>query len=217
MVLIPHRRLRPVLAALVACALAAQGALAAGPHASRRQTGIAAAGDAILGNPRGDVTVLEFFDYNCPGCRQASANLVALAASDPKLRVVLKEWPILSSESVEAARVSTAARMEDRGPRFLRFHESLLRSWGPANHATALNAAEQAGYDPARIQARLLSGEVSASLAAVERLARSMAIHGTPTFVVGGQVISGAVDMDALGRMVAEARGVRKDRIARQR
>jgi protein-disulfide isomerase len=166
---------------------------------------LASAHQAVLGNPQGDVTVVEFFDYNCPYCRKAAADVAAILDKDPKLRVVLKEWPILGPESVEAAQVSIAARVQDGGARFRQFHEKLLATPGRANKTTALAAAEAAGYDIGKIQNEPPS-EAKATVTEVNGLANALAIGGTPTFVIGSQVVSGAIGVDALKGLIGKAR-----------
>jgi protein-disulfide isomerase len=172
---------------------------------SKRELLLASTHQAVLGNPQGDVTLVEFFDYNCPYCRKAATDITAILDQDPKLRVVLKEWPILGPESVEAAQVSIAARVQDGGARFRVFHEKLLATHGRANKATALAAAEAAGYDVHKIQNEPVP-EAQATVTEVNDLSNALAITGTPTFVVGRQVVSGAVGADALKTLIAKAR-----------
>ena len=107
----------------------------------------------MLGNKDGDVTFVEFFDYNCGYCKRAMADMLDLMKTDPKLKVVLKEFPVLSEGSVEAAKVAVAVRMQDpSGKKYLDFHQKLLGGRGPADKARALAAAKEAGLDIARIE-----------------------------------------------------------------
>ena len=168
---------------------------------------------AVLGNPDGNVTVVEFFDYNCHFCRNSAADVQAIINQDPKVRVVLKEWPILGPESVEAARVSIAARMEDGGARFRDFHEKLLTTAGRADKATAIATAAAIGYDVRKIQSDLASDEVNTTIAEGARLGNVLSIEGTPTFVVGGQVVSGAIGVDALKSLIGKARDECKQKV----
>src|ERR1700728_4183297 len=109
--------------------------------------------NVTLGNKNGDVTFVEFFDYNCGYCKRAMADMLDLMKSDPKLKVVLKEFPVLSEGSVEAAKVAVAVRMQDPGgAKYLDFHQKLLGGRGPADKARALAAAKEAGLDTAKIE-----------------------------------------------------------------
>jgi len=150
--------------------------------------------------------VVEFFDYNCGYCRVATAQLTALVEEDKGLRVVLKEWPVFGGASTDAARVSIAARMQDGGPRFRSFHEALFRNGRRAAKAAALEAAETAGYDVAALESRLDSDEVDATLREVADLAKGLGLRGTPTFVVGTEVIHGEIGRESLRAAIARAR-----------
>src|ERR1019366_10149020 len=119
----------------------------------------------VLGNKDGDVTFVEFFDYNCGYCKRAMADMLELMKTDPKLKVVLKEFPGLSEGSVEAAKVAVAVRMQDAsGKKYLDFHQRLLGGRGPADKARAMAAAKEAGFDTARIEKDLASPEVKATI-----------------------------------------------------
>src|ERR1700759_4924665 len=119
-----------------------------------------------LGNKDGDVTFVEFFDYNCGYCKRAMADMLDLMKGDPKLKVVLKEFPVLSEGSVEAAKVAVAVRMQDpSGKKYLDFHQKLLGGRGPADRAHALAAAKDAGLDMARIEKDMQSPEVKTTIA----------------------------------------------------
>jgi protein-disulfide isomerase len=160
-----------------------------------------------LGNRRGDVTLVEFFDYNCGFCKRALADLIALMKSDPKLKVVLKEYPILGPDSVEAARVAVAVRMQDAGgARYLEFHRKLLENRGHNDKARALAAAEEVGLDMARLERDMASNEVTKSIDESMRLGKALAINGTPGYVVGDRVIVGARGQQVLKDDVAAAR-----------
>ncbi len=162
---------------------------------------------ATLGNPQGDVTVVEFFDYNCGYCKRAMADKLALLKSDPKLRLVLKEFPVLGPGSIEAAQVSIAARMQDPGgKKFLDFHNKMLSGRGQADRARALAVAKEAGFDLARIESDLKSAEVRESLEEVMGMAEALGINGTPTYVIGETIIPGAVGASALRKQIEGAR-----------
>jgi protein-disulfide isomerase len=161
----------------------------------------------VLGNKDGDVTFVEFFDYNCGYCKRAMADMLDLMKTDPKLKVVLKEFPVLSQGSVEAAQVAVAVRMQDpTGKKYLDFHQKLLGGRGPADKARAMAAAKEAGLDTGRIEKDLASPEVRATLEENLKLAESMGMNGTPSYVIGKQVVIGAVGLDNLREKIGVAR-----------
>jgi protein-disulfide isomerase len=156
-----------------------------------------------LGDPNGDVTLVEFFDYNCGFCRRALPDTLALLKAEPKLKVVLKELPVLGPGSVEAARVAIALRMQDPdGARYLAFHQRLLSQAGPNDKASALAAATALGFDPVRLQQDMASDEAAATLAENAKLARDLGLTGTPSYVVGDAVVVGAVGLASLEEKV---------------
>jgi protein-disulfide isomerase len=159
-----------------------------------------------LGNGEGDVTLVEFFDYNCGYCKRALADLLDLMNNDRKLKVVLKEYPILGPDSVEAARVAVAVRMQDAGARYFDFHRKLLENRGHNDKARALAAAEEAGFDMARLERDVASEEVTHSIDESIRLGKELAINGTPGYVVGERVVIGARGEQVLKDGVAAAR-----------
>src|SRR5918911_4687218 len=115
-----------------------------------------------LGNPQGDVTFVEFFDYNCGYCKRAMTDMLTLMEKDPKLKVVLKEFPVLGPGSVDAARVAVAVRMQDKGgKKYLEFHQKLLGGRGQVDKARALAVAKDIGLDMARLDKDMKSEEVS--------------------------------------------------------
>jgi protein-disulfide isomerase len=158
-----------------------------------------------LGNPDGDVTMVEFFDYNCGYCKGALPAMLTLLDDDPKLKIVLKEWPILGPGSVEAAHVAIAVRMQD-AKKYLAFHRKLLGDTGMANKEKALAAAENAGLDPVRLQRDMESGEVQATIDEDAALARAIGINGTPGYVIGNAVVPGAVGVAALKDQISAVR-----------
>jgi protein-disulfide isomerase len=160
-----------------------------------------------LGNKDGDVTFVEFFDYNCGYCKRAMADMLDLMKADPKLKVVLKEFPVLSQGSVEAAQVAVAVRMQDpTGKKYLDFHQKLLGGRGAADKARALAAAKEAGLDMAKLEKDLGSQEVRATLEENLKLAESLGMNGTPSYVIGKQIVIGAVGADALREKISTAR-----------
>ncbi len=161
----------------------------------------------VLGNPDGNVTFVEFFDYNCGYCKRAMDDMLTLLKDDPKLKVVLKEFPVLGPGSVEAAQVAVAVRMQDKtGKKYLEFHQKLLGGRGQADKARALAVAKDIGLDMARLEKDLASAEVKATLQESFKLAESLGLNGTPSYVIGDNVVVGAVGLDALKEKINTSR-----------
>jgi protein-disulfide isomerase len=161
----------------------------------------------VLGNPKGDVTLVEFFDYNCGFCKGALPALMDLMKDDAKLKVVLKEFPVLGPGSVEAAKVAVAVRMQDKtGKKYIEFHQKLLGGRGKADKARAMAVAKEIGMDMARLEKDMASDEVRLSLEESLKLAETLNLNGTPSYVVGNDVVVGAVGLDALRGKIATAR-----------
>jgi protein-disulfide isomerase len=160
-----------------------------------------------LGNPNGDVTMVEFFDYNCGFCRRALTDMLDLMKDDPKLRVVLKEFPVLGPGSVEAAQVAVAVRMQDKdGKKYLEFHQKLLTGRGQADRARALAVAKEVGLDIGRIEKDMASNETKETIDENLKVAEALGLNGTPSYVIGPDVVVGAVGLAALKEKVAAAR-----------
>ncbi len=161
----------------------------------------------VLGNPNGNVTFVEFFDYNCAYCKRAMSDMLTLLKDDPKLKVVLKEFPVLGPGSVEAAQVAVAARMQDTtGKKYLDFHQRLLGGRGQADKAHALAAAKDAGFNIAQIEKDLASPEIKQTLQENFKMAEALGLNGTPSYVIGDEVVVGAVGLPALQEKIAIAR-----------
>ena len=160
-----------------------------------------------VGNKDGDVTFVEFFDYNCGYCKRAMADMLDLLKNDPKLKIVLKEFPVLSQGSVEAAQVAVAARMQDpTGKKYLDFHQKLLGGRGAADKARAMAAAKDAGFDMAKLEKDMASPEAKATIEENFKLAEAMGMNGTPSYVIGKQIVIGAVGLDGLKEKISTAR-----------
>src|ERR1700746_1776939 len=159
----------------------------------------------VLGNKDGDVAFVEFFDYNCGYCKRAMADMLDLLKTDSKLKVVLKEFPVLSEGSVEAAKVAIAVRMQDP-KKYLDFHTKLLGGKGPADKARAMAAAKDAGLDTAKIEKDLATPEVKATIEENLKLAEDMGMNGTPSYVIGKQIVIGAVGLEGLKEKIGIAR-----------
>jgi protein-disulfide isomerase len=161
-----------------------------------------------LGNPQGDVTVVEFFDYNCGYCKRAMTDMMDLMKNDGKVKFVLKEFPVLGEGSVQAAQVAAAVRMQDKtgGKKYLEFHQKLLTGRGAVDKARALAAAKEIGMDVARIEKDISGEEVKATLEESFKLAEALGLNGTPSYVVGNDVVIGAVGLNTLKEKVNSAR-----------
>jgi protein-disulfide isomerase len=144
---------------------------------------------SVAGNANGDITVVEFFDYNCGYCKRGLIDVVKLVDSDPNVRVVFKELPILSKGSEEAARVALAAKKQGK---YWELHKAMLTAKGHMDEATALRIAEKLGLDMDKLKADVASSEVAAEVAQSEALAKKMGVNGTPHFLVGDRAIPGA-------------------------
>ena len=161
----------------------------------------------VLGNPHGNVTMVEFFDYNCGYCKRAMSDMLDLLKTNPNLKFVLKEFPVLGEGSVEAAHVAVAARMQDAtGKKYIEFHQKLLGGRGAADKARALAVAKDVGFDMARIEKDMGSDEVKKTIDESMKLAEALGVNGTPSYVVGDEVVVGAVGLDALKEKLAAER-----------
>jgi protein-disulfide isomerase len=149
------------------------------------------ADSSVAGDPNGDVTVVEFFDFNCGYCRRGLPQVQKLIQDDKKVRFVFKELPILAKGSEEAARVALAAKRQGK---YWEFHQAMLGYKGQANEATALKIAESLGLDMNKIKTDMASDAVKKELADDLALAKQLGVNGTPHFLVGEKSIPGAPD-----------------------
>jgi protein-disulfide isomerase len=178
--------------------------------AARQKAAIAANQEKLLddpltpvgGNPDGDVTLVEFFDYRCTYCRRVVSSLRELLDEDGDLRVVFKDMPVLGPDSVRAARAALASRKQDG---YVPFHFALMAS-DDLSPAGIRAAAKSVGLDPDRLEADMEAPEVNAVLEANYALAQELGIEGTPAFVIGDQLIPGAVEKARLEHLIDEAR-----------
>jgi protein-disulfide isomerase len=161
---------------------------------------------AVVGNPDGDVTVVEFFDYNCGYCKQSLANVAKLIETDPKVRVVLKDFAVLGPDSVEAAEVATAARRQFSGPKFWEFHSRLLATRGHVGKAQAEAVAKELGADADKLEKDVKSPATRQALTEVEQLAEELRFDGTPAWVIGKEPIVGAISFAQLKTKVDNMR-----------
>jgi protein-disulfide isomerase len=178
--------------------------------AARQKAAIAANQKKLLddpltpvgGNPKGDVTLVEFFDYRCTYCRRVVSSVRELLDEDGDLRVVFKDMPVLGPDSVRAARAALASRKQDG---YVPFHFALMAS-DDLSPAGIRAVAKSVGLDPDRLEADMDAPEVNAVLEANYALAHELGIEGTPAFVIGDQLIPGAVEKARLEHLIDEAR-----------
>jgi protein-disulfide isomerase len=158
-----------------------------------------------VGDAQGDVPIVEFFDYNCGYCRKAFPDVAKLMEKDKKIRLILKEFPILSKGSEEASRVALAAKMQGK---YWEFHGALLESRGQASEATALRTAEKLGLDMTKLKKDMVSAEVKKEIEETRKLASRIGIQGTPHFIVGDRIIAGAPEnlAEELDKHVSDVR-----------
>jgi protein-disulfide isomerase len=161
-------------------------------------------GQVVLGNPEGDVTLVEFFDYNCGYCRSALPDMATLLAEDPNLRVVLKEFPILSNESIDAARVAVLVGQADVD--YWTFHETLFTARGQVDKKAALAAAADLGLSPVALELDMGTEVVARKIQTSYEIAKALNITGTPTYIIGNAIIPGAIGIDELRRRIANMR-----------
>ena len=159
--------------------------------------------DPVGGNPKGDVTLVEFFDYRCPYCKQVEPWIEAILKDDPKLRIVYKEFPILGKESTFAAHMAFAALKQGK---YQRFHDAMIATKGTITEDVVLKVAADAGLDMAKVKTDMNAPEIDQIIKRNYDLADKLGINGTPSFVIGDVLIPGAVDLAALKQAVATAR-----------
>lgn len=153
---------------------------------------------AVIGDPNAERTIIEFFDYNCGFCRKALPDMQRIVETRKDVRVILKDYPILSPESQQAAMVAVAVKMQLPPEKFWEFHVSLMSARGQVGREEAIEAARAVGADMARLEADMASEAVTEGLAETYEVAQTLGITGTPTYVVGEELIVGAVGVEDL-------------------
>ena len=144
----------------------------------------------VLGNVDGDVTIVEFFDYNCPYCKRVKPEIQALMAADPDIRLVYREWPILGEGSVFAARAALAARNQGK---YEEFHWAMMGLQGRVEEASILNAAVEIGLDVDKLRADMDAPEINEHIQTSMELAAALGFNGTPSFVIGEALVPGFI------------------------
>jgi protein-disulfide isomerase len=157
----------------------------------------------VLGDPNGDVTLVEFFDYRCPYCRASAPSVRALLKSDPRLRLVLKEFPILGADSVYASRVALVAQ---RHGKYQAFFDAMWAAKDKPGQDAVLRIAKSVGLDPDSVKKEMESPEIDQMLKRNFDLAQTLKFDGTPTFVIGTTAFPGATSIDDLRARIAAIR-----------
>lgn len=170
---------------------------------SKRQELLDDPDDLVQGNPKGDVTVVEFFDYRCPYCKEVEPSLDALLKEDGKLRIVYKEFPILGEASVYATHVALAAKKQGK---YAEFHRAMMATKGTISDDTVLSVAASIGLDMTKLKADMTAASTDKLIDKNLALADALAIQGTPAIIVGDTMIPGATDIDSLRKDIAAQR-----------
>ena len=195
--------LREAMQALEAKQRTAETERVKGVIAQRREEILRDPDSPVGGNPDGDATVVEFFDYRCPYCRAVVPTLATAAGEDPKLRIVYKEFPILGPSSALAARAALASREQGK---YLAFHRALMAAEGDFTEARILEIAASVGLDTARLRKDMEDPKIIATIQRNHALARSLGINATPSFVIGEALVVGGMEAATLKLWIAKAR-----------
>lgn len=159
----------------------------------------------VAGNAEGDVTVVEFFDYRCPYCKRVVPAIQELLQTDPNVRYVFQEFPILGDESLTASKAALAV-WKTAPEKYLDFHVALMQARGSLTEERVLKIAESADLNPEQLRAAMNDDAITAQLDRNRQLGQIIGITGTPAFIVGDQIIPGAVDLETLKKLIASAR-----------
>ena len=162
-----------------------------------------AVNDPSVGNPEATVTVVEFFDYHCPFCKRISTSVAELIANDDDVRVVYKEFPVFGDDSVFASRAALAAQKQGL---YKEFHLALMGNRGRLNERLVMRHAERVGLDVDQLRQDMEAPEVNATIQENYRLAQALGIRGTPGFIIGDEIIPGALDLRTMRRLVRAQR-----------
>jgi protein-disulfide isomerase len=157
----------------------------------------------VAGNPNGDVTIVEFFDYRCPYCKEVEPSLETLLREDGKIRIVYKEFPILGKPSVTATRVALAAQKQGK---YDAFHAAMMAAKGQIDDQVVMQVAKKVGLDLDRVKKDMEGQDVDDIIKRNYDLAQQLDIKGTPAFIIGSEVVPGAIDIAGLKEKIAAAR-----------
>lgn len=159
----------------------------------------------VLGNPKGDITLTEFFDYNCPFCREMIGTVHRVIAEDSNLRVVYREWPVFGEGSVFASRASLASLEQGK---YWQLHEAMMRMKGPAEEASVMKIVKQLGLDEAKLRKDMEAANIDEHFDKSEALANHMGLMGTPTFVAGDEGAFGKISLEEVKGLISRAREI---------
>jgi protein-disulfide isomerase len=160
----------------------------------------------IAGNPKGDVTVVEFFDYRCPYCKQVQGDIVKLRTDDPKVRVIYREFPILSEESNVAAHAAIASKKQGK---YLEFHDAMMAARGNFSDDMIMDVAKKIGLDTAKLRTDMQDPMIDDVIMRTRQLAESIGVTGTPGFIFGRKLVPGALSYDEMLALIATARSTK--------
>jgi protein-disulfide isomerase len=169
----------------------------------RREELIHAPDAPVLGNPSGDVTIVEFFDYQCPYCKSTARSVLETVSADGNVRLVFKEFPILGPASEYAAKAALAAQKQGK---YRELHMALMAFKGKLTEEDVMRLATDLGLDAIRLAEDMEAPEIAASLARNHELAGALGVRGTPAFVIGDQLVPGAITVDEMRQRIAAAR-----------
>jgi protein-disulfide isomerase len=172
--------------------------------AAKAQQLVTGPGTYVLGNPNGDVTIVEFSDYNCPYCKAIEPRLQALLKADPKVRLVMKEFPILGPQSLTATKAAIASARQGK---YAAFHSAMMLNKGGLTEEQIFDTAKRVGLDVARLRRDMASPAVMEAVYVNLNLARSLRLFQTPTVIVNNHVLTGPSAEFDFPRAVAVARG----------
>jgi protein-disulfide isomerase len=159
--------------------------------------------DYVKGKPSAQTAIVEFFDYRCPYCKAVAKSVDEIVAADPDVRVVLLEFPILGADSVFATRAAVAARAQGK---YLPFHDAMMNYKGKLEQDTVLELAEDSGLDVEKLKADMQAPEVEALIRRHHELAEKLGVTGTPAFIIGQELVPGAIDLETMKAKIKQAR-----------
>jgi protein-disulfide isomerase len=159
----------------------------------------------VAGNPKGDVTIVEFFDYRCGYCKQVHPVVKNALRADGKVRLVMKEFPVLGPESVAASRAAVAAFHGQRD-KYLAFHDAMMERRGTINDAVIMEIAATVGLNVEKLKTDMKSAAVERTLRENYKLAQTLGINGTPAFIIGDELVPGAIIDRQMMQLIAQAR-----------
>jgi protein-disulfide isomerase len=169
----------------------------------RREELLHAAADPVIGNPNGDVTIVEFFDYRCPYCKSVAGAFVDLYEKDGKVRFVLKEFPILGPESEFAAKAALAAQKQGK---YRELHLAMMSFKGKMTNDDVRQLAAKVGLDVAKLEQDMQDPAVTETIKRNYALAEALGIRGTPAFIIGNELVPGAITADEMQKRIAAVR-----------